>query len=342
MNKLRSMTVAAVAAGVALFGVPSVASAAPCSTPGNCSPDTDLIAVSDAGRWFQTHRNGGDGTWTPFASLEGQAGDPGHVVDTSTSVNYDLLYVAAVTDDGGLYWTIRRGRAWTPISDVKASAGDPGKIVDVSIADIQNTTHFLVRTENGGLFHAMQFEGGSWTQFSDVTAMTGSPGFVTDVAAVLINHKLHILVTNNEGRTYHSLRETTGAWTPMGDVKAMTGDPGHVARVSGTKANGELQILVSTNAGGLYHAIRHTNGSWTRLGDVKSVTGNPGAVKDVAAGTAFGMDGNGIGGQIQIAVAANGGLFHAIRFADGSWTRMGNVEQVSGDPGLVTRVAISG
>jgi hypothetical protein len=37
----------------------------------------------------------------------------------------------------------------------------------------------------------------------------------------------------------------------------------------------------------------------------------------------------------------SGGLFHAIRNADGTWTRMGNVKQVTGDPGPVTRVSIT-
>jgi hypothetical protein len=35
------------------------------------------------------------------------------------------------------------------------------------------------------------------------------------------------------------------------------------------------------------------------------------------------------------------GLFHTVRNSDGTWTRMGNVKQVTGDPGPVTRVSIN-
>jgi hypothetical protein len=34
-------------------------------------------------------------------------------------------------------------------------------------------------------------------------------------------------------------------------------------------------------------------------------------------------------------------LFHAIRYANGAWTQIGNVKQVAGDPGRVTRVGFS-
>ena len=45
--------------------------------------------------------------------------------------------------------------------------------------------------------------------------------------------------------------------------------------------------------------------------------------------------------QVTVA-AADGGVFHALRFVDGSWTQLGKVKDVAGDPGPVTRVAMSG
>jgi hypothetical protein len=106
---------------------------------------------------------------------------------------------------------------------------------------------------------------------------------------------------------------------------------------------GEPHVVAMTDFGGLCHAVRHGGGVWTIMGNVKQMTGDPGAVLDVAAGAGFGLDGAGVAGQIQVAVATgNGGLFHAIRAPQGAWTPMGNVKQMTGDPGQVMRVGLSG
>src|SRR4051794_5494259 len=120
MNKIRATTMAVAVAGLALFGVPATASAAPCFFPRKCFSDTQVAAVTDSGGLFHAVRNGVDGSWTPMSSIPGQAGNIGHVVDTSASINHGTLYVAAVTDTGGLYLTRRQDNgSWTAFGDVK-------------------------------------------------------------------------------------------------------------------------------------------------------------------------------------------------------------------------------
>jgi hypothetical protein len=300
--------------------------------------------VTGSGGLFHAFRTGTDGGWTAMGSVPGQAGNPGQVVDTSAAIYYGDLHVVAVTSAGGVYYTMRGfNGSWSQFVDVKAAAGNPaiGAVTDAAIATYQGNVHALFRTSAGGVYYAARAAGGEWSAFVDLPA--GDPGQVVDVAVAGIGDNLHILVTNDNGRLFHAVRDTNGVWTPLGDVKQVTGDPGPVTRTAATKANGELHIVVSTGNGGLFHAVRHANGTWTPIGNVKQVAGNPGAVRDVAAGAAWGLDGAGIDGQIQIAVAAgNGGLFHAIRYANGAWTSLGNVKQVSGDPGPVTRVGFSG
>jgi hypothetical protein len=344
MTTLRTKAAATVAAvGLALFGMPAVASANPCMLPGNCSRDTQILATTSTGGLFHSFRNGTDGTWTPLANVLAQTGDPGPVVDTSAAMATGDLDVVAVTRAGGLYYTVRGWYgSWSPLTDLKAAAGNIGVVTDAAIAVAVGRVHVLVRTSTGGLYDT-SWDGTAWSQFTDVTTATGSVGPIADVAATGVGGQLQILVSNSSGGLYHAVLDASGAWTRFGDVKAVTGNPGSVTRTGATKAGGELQIVVSTSTGGLYHAIRHADGTWTRIGNVKSVAGNPGAVHDVAAGAAYGYNGEGVDGQIQIAVAAgNGGLFHAIRYADGSWTTLGDVKFMAGNPGSVTRVGLSG
>jgi hypothetical protein len=345
MTRSGFAAVAVAAVGLAMFGVPSVASANPCFLPGNCRYDTQVVALTGSGGLFHSFRYDDGGAWTSLAPVSGQTGNAGApVTDTSAALVVGDLYVAEVTGDGGLFYAVRNfDGSWTRIADVKAMAGDPGQVVAVAVATVQRSVHFVVRTADGGLHHAIRAADGEWTAFADISGATSSPGAVTDVAAVGIGDQLQLLAATGNGGLYHAVRDGSGAWTPLRDVKVMTGNPGQVARTAVARADGELQILVGTANGGLYHAIRHAGGSWTAIGNVKQVAGNPGAVVDVAAGAAWGVDGGGRDGQVQIAVAAGGGgLYHAIRYADGSWTTLGNVKAMAGDPGRVTRVGFSG
>ncbi|BCJ40706.1 hypothetical protein Aiant_13630 [Actinoplanes ianthinogenes] len=104
-----------------------------------------------------------------------------------------------------------------------------------------------------------------------------------------------------------------------------------------------LQLTATTSRGGLWHTIRQEDGSWQPFfGDVKGVESNdPGHFVATACAGAR-------GGMHLVGLTHNGGMWHTIRFADGSgWQpSFGDVKaQESNDPGhfgAVGCAAVSG
>jgi hypothetical protein len=136
---------------------------------------------------------------------------------------------------------------------------------------------------------------------------------------------------------WHTLRRADGTWTGLGDVESQFVVPGAVTAVAGTGgAPGETQFIFATMNGRLWHTLRKADGSWTGLGDVASQFAIPGPVTAVAAA-------NGGSGQTQFMFTTNDGhLWHTLRKADGSWTRLGDVASQFAIPGPVTAVAGTG
>ena len=94
----------------------------------------------------------------------------------------------------------------------------------------------------------------------------------------------------------------------------------------------QLVDIENRGAPGSGAAVGPGSGTWTGLGDVEGQIGNPGVVVAVAAaGAGPGMS------QFMFATA-DGGLWHTIRQANGTWTGLGNVKGQIGDPGAISAV----
>jgi hypothetical protein len=99
--------------------------------------------------------------------------------------------------------------------------------------------------------------------------------------------------------------------------------------------NGELQLVGLTADGGMWHTIRHADGTWQPFfGDVKAQESNdPGHFSAVGCA--------GVNGELQlVGLTADGGMWHTIRHADGTWQPFfGDVKaQESNDPGHFSAV----
>jgi hypothetical protein len=99
---------------------------------------------------------------------------------------------------------------------------------------------------------------------------------------------------------------------------------------------GDLHVLASTTDGTPWHTIRQAAGSWLTFGDVTGQAGNPGVVGSVASAL--------IGGDLHVVVQTSndGGAWHTIRRANGTWLLFGDVFGQAGNPGSIQDVSISG
>jgi hypothetical protein len=198
--------------------------------------------------------------------------------------------------------------------------------------------HVLASTTDGTPWHTIRQAAGSWLTFGDVTGQAGNPGVVGSVTSALIGGDLHVVVQTSDGLAWHTIRQANGTWLPFGDITGQAGNPGFIqdVSISGNTANGDLHVLASTTDGRLWHTIRQANGSWLTFGDVTGQAGNPGVVGSVASAL--------IGGDLHVVVQTSndGGAWHTIRRANGTWLLFGDVFGQAGNPGSIQDVSISG
>ena len=172
----------------------------------------------------------------------------------------------------------------------------------------------------------------------DPTAEDPLPGPYQRVAAARgdLGVDLHLVGLTPQGRLEHTLRRQDGTWLgERTDVKRATSDPGEFTAVA-CAGQFELHVCATTSTGGLFHLLRRLDGSWQRIfGDVKAaVRGDPGPFREVACA----LDGT---GQLHVCALTNaGGIFHALRRNDGSWSPgWGDVKGDTSDPGPAISIA---
>jgi len=181
-----------------------------CATMGSNTMGYQLhvCAITDDGRLWHSIRQGDP--WSQFADVEGEAGERGRFVDVSCAASYGVsanqLHVCAITDDGRLWHSIRRGDPWSQFADVESKAGERGRFVDVSCATEFGNLHVCAITDDGRFWHSIR-RGNPWSQFLDVEEAAGERGrFVNADCAVMAN-KLHVCAITDNGRLWHSIRQ---------------------------------------------------------------------------------------------------------------------------------------
>jgi uncharacterized protein YigE (DUF2233 family) len=85
-----------------------------------------ICAITDDGRLWHAIRFGTP--WTQFRDVEGETGERGRFVNVACghSGPGDRLHVYAITDDGRLWYSLRRGDPWRRFRDVEAATGERG------------------------------------------------------------------------------------------------------------------------------------------------------------------------------------------------------------------------
>ncbi|WP_181442573.1 trypsin-like serine protease [Streptomyces tateyamensis] len=195
---------------------------------------------------------------------------------------------------------------------------------------------------DSSLYRSVRFGDGS-TAFTNVETSYGSIGGVRAFATAGINGDTHIVALGGDGHLHHVFvpQPTTApvqAASRFGDVNdaGAAGPLTNITQVATVSIGLDLHVVAVAN-GRVYHAIRHADGTWTKFGDVESGggAGNLAAITSVAVASTS-------GGQLQVAVVANGKVYHTIRAASGVWGTWGDVAQAAGATGPVNSVAMAG
>jgi len=152
---------------------------------GTSADGLQLFVVTADGRVWSTARRDSDGKWSPFIDIRrpGRAGNPGRFIDIDCNTNGGEreVQIVGVTDDGRLWYAIRReDTTWKKVfTDVEATAGDKGTFVSATIG----SNEVVGATSDGGLWLTFyDRRSDKFAPFADVAAEAGGMGVFTRVA----------------------------------------------------------------------------------------------------------------------------------------------------------------
>jgi hypothetical protein len=147
------------------------------------------------------------------------------------------LQTISLTDDGGMWHTLRHAAGWQPeFGDVKSvESNDPGYFTAVAGGGVNGELHVAALTNDGKLWHTIRQDGLSWQSFfGDVKSVeSNDPGYLTWVGCAGVNGELHLVNLTDDGDMWHTIRHPDGSWQPaFGDVKGQEkNDPGYFSAV---------------------------------------------------------------------------------------------------------------
>jgi len=99
-------------------------------------------------------------------------------------------------------------------------------------------------------------------------------------------------------------------------------------------------VCATVDGGGLVFTDWLSTGSWAPFADLKAKASDPGSIADVSVSFFDGAFSAPANALIHILVATDdGGLYHATRRNDGSFSPFVDVKAAAGDPGPIASVA---
>lgn len=201
--------------------------------------------------------------------------------------------------------------------------------------------HFALRSD-GSVSYANRLPTGYWDSY---TSVGGPGGNVTTIESVNVSAidanddnyaDTHVIAVSN-GTMFHARRNTNGDWSGWGNASAAMQTGQSVSRVGmggNVGLNGDMHVCAVGTNGAIYHGIRFGSGGWSTLNDTRPFIGDPGPMKSVDCAGVNGKD------LHLTALTNSGAIYHAIRFADGTWQPLiGLAGAIGGRP--VDEIAIA-
>ena len=288
---------------------PAAASAAPADW------NAQLLALQANGELMHQTR-AGDGTWKPLWDEVGA--DSGEIAFVACAgIAEDLHVVISMQRDAGRNprHCFRNGTdgSWTTLSEIPVDGGPQGTAT-LAMTSLNGQLH-VIATNNGTVHHAVRNADGSWqNSWSELRAFAS----ISDLAITRVGSTLDVAVVM-DGEIFHSIRASDGSWSSWGNVESAAGEIGNVGGVTLAGVGSALHVFAVDGSGFLHHAIRRGDGTWRRFQRVAAFTEALGRLMNLAAAN--------VGGVVQFACVDLGtrSVRHAIRSADGSWSRVGTV-----------------
>ena len=240
-------------------------------------------------------------------------------------------HLTVATNAGAVLESTRTASgAWSGFTQVPNLPGPARSVDEVVIGGQRN----LVVLTSTGLYHSVGTANG-WGPFTNVVALgagqpdidytIGSGGLGGRVSAANAGGVLHIVLTGI-GQATHTVRNPNGSWSPF-NQGALSQRRGSIRNADAVGlADGRLQVAITTltNPGTVFSTIRSAAGAWSDLAAVPSPPG-------VTFGIAF-VASAAIGDQVHVVLALADArrVYHAIRFADGSWSTLTDVTAQTG------------
>lgn len=192
---------------------------------------------------------------------------------------------------------------------------------------MSNTLHVTtMSSEADSLWHAIRRADTRWTRFGNVEKNAGEIGRAHAFGAAAIGGEVHVVVQSDLYQLTHAARHADGRWSKFAPLDTAHRAVGGVALAA---VNTTLHLLTRDFSGGLLHATRAPGGGWSALGDVFAQAGG-GFFPYAWSMTA-------LAGELHVFVVVSpppsggpatfppGSIVHAVRRANGAWTRWENV-----------------
>lgn len=288
---------------------PAAASAAPADW------NAQLLALQTNGELMHQTR-AGDGTWKP--SWDEVGDDAGEIASVAgAGIDQDLHVVVSMQRDAGRNprHCYRNGTdgSWTTFSEIPVDGGPQGTAT-LAMTSLNRQLH-VIATNDGTVHHAVRNADGIWqNSWSELRAFES----ISDLAITRVGSTLDVAVVVN-GTILHSIRASDGTWSGWGNVERAAGEIGWVGEVTLAGVGAALHVFAVDGSGFLHHAIRRGDGTWRPFMRVAAFTESLGRLMNLAAAN--------VGGAVQFACVDFGtrSVRHAIRSADGTWSRVGSV-----------------
>ncbi|MEU5717476.1 S1 family peptidase [Streptomyces sp. NPDC020403] len=238
---------------------------------------------------------------------------------TASTLNVWNLQMLTKTSTG-LYHSMRNSNGdWTSFGNVQNAAGTVEGIQFAAEAAIKGKNYVFAVSGNGHLHQANRRATGGWGAFRDLTAELGDKPGLTRIAVTSTGTGL-ALIGLADGRVYHATQDASEVWSRWGDVTAKLGVLGNATQVTVAHTTGGQTQVGVTADGKAYHGIREADGTWSdRWHAVSSLETN---VTSAINGMSFAS----VAGDLHVVLTSvTGEKKHAIRKADGTWSRFGDL-----------------
>ena len=167
-----------------------------------------------------------------------------------------------------------------------------------------------------------------WSQRGGVCILPKFGPIAKVACAITSQGDLQVCGIDETDGLWHTIRKANGLWPfSFGDVQSQTRLVGPNAGIGptpvvacATAVNGDMHVCAIDEGGGLWHTIRRADGSWPfAFGDVQAQTRLVGPNPGIGPTPRVACAVNAQGDLHVCAIDKNGGLWHTIRRADGSW-----------------------